>query len=44
MGSEKGDDNEPPAQAMFGLKDGDETVSPPGHHAKGQSPYGVSTI
>ena len=35
LGSEKGDDNEPPVQAVFGLKDGDETISPPGHHAKG---------
>ena len=38
--------NEPPtpAQAVFGLKDGDETVARPDNHAKGQSPYGVHDL
>lgn len=44
MESEKGDDDEPPAQAVFGLKDSDETVSRSGHRAKGQSPYGVHDL
>lgn len=38
--------NEPPtpAQAVFGLKDSDETVSRSGHQTKGQSPYGVHDL
>ena len=38
--------NEPPtpAQAIFGLKEGDETVSPIGTREKGQSPYGVQDL
>ena len=38
--------NEPPtpAQAVFGLKEGDEAVSPVGHREKGQSPYGVHDL
>ena len=43
-GSEKGDDNEPPTQAVFGLKDGDETISSIGNREKGQSPYGVHDL
>ena len=27
MGSEKDDDNEPPTQVVFGLKEGDETIA-----------------
>jgi formylglycine-generating enzyme required for sulfatase activity len=38
--------NEPPtpAQAVFGLKEGDETVSPVGDHPQGRSPYGVQDL
>ncbi len=38
--------NEPPtpAHAVFGLKEGAETVSPIGNHDKGTSPYGVHDL
>ena len=38
--------NEPPtaAQAVFGLKEGAETVSPVGDHPQGRSPYGVHDL
>ena len=38
--------NEPPtpAQAVFGLKEGDETVSPIGNRDQGRSPYGVHDL
>ena len=38
--------NEPPTptQAVFGLKDGDETISSIGNREKGQSPYGVHDL
>ena len=38
--------NEPPtaAHAVFGLKEGDETVSPIGNRDQGQSPYGVHDL
>ena len=38
--------NDPPtaAQAVFGLKEGDETVSPVGDHPHGRSPYGAQDL
>ena len=38
--------NDPPtaAHAVFGLKEGDETVSPIGNREKGTSPYGVRDL
>ncbi len=38
--------NEPPtpAQAVFGLKEGDETVAPIGNREQGRSPYGVHDL
>jgi len=38
--------NEPPtaAHAVFGLKEGDETVSPIGNRHQGRSPYGVHDL
>jgi len=39
-----GNDFPTPAQAVFGLKEGTETVSPIGHREKGQSPYGVQDL
>ena len=38
--------NEPPtaAHAVFGLKEGDETVAPIGDHPQGRSPYGVQDL
>ena len=39
-----GNDPPTPAQAVFGLKEGDETVSPIGPREKGKSPYGVHDL
>ena len=39
-----GNDPPTPAQAVFGLKEGDETVSPVGTRAPGQSPYGIHDL
>ena len=39
-----GNDPPTPAQAVFGLKEGTETVSPIGNREKGQSPYGVQDL
>ena len=39
-----GNDPPTPAQAVFGLNEGSETVSPIGNHEKGQSPYGVHDL
>ena len=39
-----GNDLPTPAQAVFGLNEGAETVSPIGHREKGQSPYGVQDL
>lgn len=38
--------NDPPtaAHAVFGLKEGDETVAPIGHRDQGRSPYGVHDL
>jgi formylglycine-generating enzyme required for sulfatase activity len=39
-----GNDPPTPAQAVFGLKEGAETVSPIGNRKKGQSPYGIHDL
>lgn len=39
-----GNDPPTPVQAVFGLKEGTETVSPIGNREKGQSPYGVQDL
>jgi formylglycine-generating enzyme required for sulfatase activity len=39
-----GNDPPTPAQAVFGLKEGAETVSPIGDHHPGRSPYGVQDL
>ena len=39
-----GNDPPTPAQAVFGLKEGAETVSPIGNREKGRSPYGVHDL
>ena len=38
--------NDPPtaAHAVFGLKEGDETVAPVGDHPQGRSPYGIHDL